>query len=78
MIRVWLLAGKLSLRGPARSAGEIAALAAVEVLEGRRRPLARRRRRRQADRPEFNKAPEERYADIERIEESEHFSERWR
>jgi hypothetical protein len=78
MIRVWLLAGRLSVRGPARSSGETAALAAVEVIEGRRRALARNRRRRQADRPEFNKTPEERYADINRIEESEHFSEMWR
>jgi hypothetical protein len=78
MIRVWVLAGRLSLRGPARSSGEAAALAAVEVIEGRRRRLARTRRRRQADRPEFNKTPEERYAEINRIEESEHFSEIWR
>jgi hypothetical protein len=78
MIRVWLSAGRLSLRGPARSSGETAALAAVEVIEGRRRQLARKRRRRQVDRPEFNKTPEERYADISRIEESEHFSELWR
>lgn len=78
MIRVWLLAGRLSLRGPPRSSGEAAALAAVEVIEGRRRELARRRRRRQADRPEFNKTPEERYADINRIEESEHFPDAWR
>jgi len=45
MIRVWGLAGKLSLRGPARSSGETAALAAVEVmamieLRGRSRTLA--------------------------------------
>ena len=78
MIRVWELAGRLSLRGPPRSSGETAALAAVEVIEGRRRALARKRRRRQADRPEFNKTPEERYADINRVEESEHFPEMWR
>lgn len=78
MIRVWLSAGRLSLSGPARSSGETAALAAVEVIEGRRRQLARKRRRRQADRPAFNKTPEELYADISRIEESEHFSELWR
>ena len=50
----------------------------LRMDEGRRRALARRRRRRQADRPEFNKTPEERYADINRIEESEHFPELWR
>jgi hypothetical protein len=78
MIRIWLLGGRRLLRGPARSSGEAAAAAAVEVIEGRRRALARKRRRRQADRPEFDKTPEERYADINRIEESEHFSEMWR
>jgi len=78
MIRVWVLAGRLSLHGTARSSGEAAALAAVEVIEGRRRPLARTRRRRQADRPEFHRTPEERYADIGRIEESESFPQMWR
>lgn len=78
MIRVWVLAGKLSLRDEARSTGETAALAAVSVLEGKRRPLARRRRRPQADRPRFDQTPEERYADINRIEDSESFPEWWR
>ncbi|HEX2434275.1 MAG TPA: hypothetical protein VHI55_10060 [Gaiellaceae bacterium] len=78
MIRVWVLAGKLSLRNEARSTGETAALAAVLVLEGKRRPLARRRRRPQADRPRFDQTPEERYADINRIEDRESFPEWWR
>jgi hypothetical protein len=78
MVRVWVLAGRRSLYGTARSPGEVAALAAVEVLEGRRRPLARKRRRRQADRPEFHRTPEERYAEIDRIEESESFPQMWR
>ena len=77
-VRVWVLAGRLSLCGPARSSGEAAALAAVEVLEGRRRPLARTRRRRQADRPDFHRTPDERYAEISRIEESKSFPETWR
>jgi hypothetical protein len=40
MIRVWVLAGRLSLHEKARSSGEAAALAAIEVIEGRRRRLA--------------------------------------
>ena len=78
MVRLWLLAGKLYLKGKARSAGEAAALAGVAVLEGRQRPLARRRRRPQAKRPRFDQTPEERYAEISRIEESESFPEAWR
>jgi len=78
MIRVWLLAGRLSLHGKARSSGEAASLAAVEVMEGRRRQLTRTRRRRQADRPDFHRTPEQRYAEINRIEESESFPEMWR
>jgi hypothetical protein len=34
MIRIWLLGGRRLLRGPARSSGEAAAAAAVEVIEG--------------------------------------------
>ena len=78
MIRVWVVAGRLSLRGKARSSGEAAALAAVEAIEGRRRPLARTRRRRQAERPDFHRTPEERYAEINRVEESESFPQMWR
>jgi hypothetical protein len=78
MIRVWVLAGRLSLHGKARSSGEAAALAAVEVIEGRRRQLARTRRRRQAERPDFHRTPEERYAEINRVEESESFPQMWR
>ena len=78
MIRVWLLAGRLSLHGKARSSGEAASLAAVEVIEGRRRQLTRTRRRRQADRPDFRRTPEQRYAEINRVEESESFPEMWR
>ena len=78
MVRVWFTAGSHSLKDEAPSPGEAAALAAVEVIEGKRRPLARKRRRRQADRPRFDQTPEERYDEIRRIEESEHFPETWR
>lgn len=78
MVRVWVAAGKLLMDESARSSGEAGALAAVEVMEGRRRPLARRRRRRQADVPRFDRTPAERYAEIGRIEESDGFPEHWR
>ena len=77
MVRVWLLAGKLLLKERARSSGEAAALAAVAVIEGKRRPPARKRRRPRANRLLFEQTPEERYADISRIEESPSFPEKW-
>jgi hypothetical protein len=78
LTRVWVLAGRLYQNAEARSAGEAVALAAVAVIEGAQRPLARKRRRRQADRLRFGQTPEERLADIHRIEESESFPEAWR
>jgi hypothetical protein len=78
MVRLWLLAGRLLLKGKARSSAEASALAAVEVIEGKQRPLARKRRRSQGRRPRFEQTPEERYAEISRIEESESFPEKWR
>jgi hypothetical protein len=78
MVRLWLLAGKLLLKDKARSSGEASALAAVAVIEGKQRPLARKRRRSQARRPRFEQTPEERYAEISRVEESESFPEKWR
>lgn len=78
MVRLWHLAGRIYWRGDARSAGEAAALAAVAVLEGEERPLSRRRRRPQRSRPEFQKNPEERLADVHRIEASENFPTAWR
>ena len=78
MVRLWVRAGKLYLKGQARSGGEAAARAAVAVLEGKQRPLARTRRRPQAKRLRFDKTPEERYAEIHRIEESASFPEEWR
>jgi hypothetical protein len=78
MVRLWLLAGDLLLKERARSSGEAAAMAAVAVIEGKERPLARKRRRPQARRLRFEQTPEERYADISRIEESRSFPEKWR
>jgi hypothetical protein len=78
MVSLWLRAGKALLKGDARSSGEAAALAAVAVIEGHKRPLARKRRRPRAGRLRFEQTPEERYADVERIEESESFPEKWR
>ena len=78
MVRLWLLAGGLLLKERARSSGEATALAAVAVLEGEQRPLARKRRRPQANRLRFAQTPEERYAEISRIEASPTFDEKWR
>jgi hypothetical protein len=78
MVRLWLLAGKLLLKERARSSGDAAALAAVAVIEGKERPLARQRRRPQAKRLRFEQTPEERYAEISRIEESPSFPRKWR
>ena len=62
----------------ARSSGEATALAAVVVIEGNQRPLARKRRRPQPNRLRFEQTPEERYAEISRIEDSPSFDEKWR
>jgi len=78
MVRLWLLAGGLLVKERARSSGEETALAAVVVIEGNQRPLARKRRRPQADRLRFEQTPEERYAEISRIEDSPSFDEKWR
>ena len=78
MVRLWLLAGGLLLKERARSSGEATALAAVVVIEGNQRPLARKRRRPQANRLRFEQTPEERYAEISRIEDSPSFDEKWR
>jgi hypothetical protein len=78
VVRLWFLAGRLLMKSRARSGGEASALAAVAVIEGKQRPVARKRRRPQARRPRFEQTPEERYAEISRIEESESFPEKWR
>jgi hypothetical protein len=78
MVRLWLLAGELLLKERARSSSEATALAAVAVIEGNQRPLTPKRRRPLANRLRFEQTPEERYAEISRIEESASFSEKWR
>ena len=78
MVALWVRAGKALLKGDARSSGEAASLAAVAVIEGHRRPLARKRRRPRAGRLRFEQTSEERYAEIDRIEESKSFPEKWR
>jgi len=78
MVRLWLLAGGLLVKERARSSGEATALAAVAVIEGNQRPLARKRRRPQPNRLRFEQTPEERYAEISRIEDSPSFDEKWR
>ena len=78
MVRLWLLAGGLLLKERARGRLFLTALAAVAVIEGNQRPLARKRRRPQANRLRFEQTPEERYAEISRIEDSPSFDESWR
>ena len=78
MMRVWRRAGGMYLNGDARSAGEAAALAAVSILERRERPLERKRRRPQRERPDFQRTLEERLDDVHRIEDSESFPASWR
>ena len=78
MVRLWLLAGGLLLKERARSSGEATALAAVAIIEGKQRPLARKRRRPQANRLRFEQTPEQRYAEVSRIEDSPSFDEKWR
>src|SRR5436190_19690753 len=65
-VRLWRHAGRLLVDGKARSSGEAAALAAVALIEGKQRPLVRKRRRTQAGRIHFEQTPEERYAEISR------------
>jgi hypothetical protein len=78
MIRVWKLAGRLYMNGDARSAGEAAALAAVSTLEGRKRPLVRKRRRPKRNRPDLGRTLDERLEDVYRIEDGESFPAAWR
>jgi hypothetical protein len=56
MVSLWVRAGKALLKGDARSSGEAAALAAVAVIEGHQRPLARKRRRPRAGCLRFEQA----------------------
>ena len=77
-VRLWLVAGGYLLKERARSSGEATALAAVAVIEGNQRPLTRKRRRSQANGLRFEQTPEERYAEVSRIEDSPSFDEKWR
>jgi hypothetical protein len=77
MIRLWLAAGETYVGRDARSGGEAAAMALVTMVEGRPRPVARRRRRPQAQRPVFSETPEHRLADVRRIERQHSFPHRW-
>ena len=78
MVRIWRLAGRLYMDERASSAGQAAALAAVSVLEGRQRSLARKRRRPRHARPHFSRTIEERVDEVHRIEDSESFPPSWR
>jgi hypothetical protein len=78
VVRVWVLAGRLWEKGKARSVGEAAALAAVSVIEGRPRPLHRKRRRPQARRLRLEQTTEERLAEIHRVEDSDAYPDTWR
>jgi len=69
LIRVWDLTSRIYMSGEGRSGGESAALATVAIIEGRRRPLARTRRRPQGQRPRFDVTQDDRYADVRAIEE---------
>ena len=77
LLRVWLLGGTALMTGRARSGSEAAALAAVELLEGRERPLARNRRRPRSGLPDLGRAPENRLADVHRIQKACAFPHPW-
>jgi hypothetical protein len=78
LIDLWLLAGTVMLSGRARSGSEAAVMAAVELLEGNARPLARTRRRPRRRLPNLAQSPEERMADVRRIERTHSFPHPWR
>jgi hypothetical protein len=75
IIRVWELAG--TLLPSARSSGEAGALAAVQLLDGCHRSLARSRRRPRSQLPTFIQTPVERSADLHRIRREESWPHRW-
>jgi len=68
MRRLYKLAGSILMRDEARSGAEAAALAAVELLEARSRPLARKRRRPRSKLQRYPQTLEERIDDVHRIE----------
>ncbi|MFN0152777.1 MAG: hypothetical protein ACKVUT_00175 [Gaiella sp.] len=77
LLRLWRLAGENHLNGGGRSPGEAAALALVTIVDGTPRRLARRRRRSNAGRPVFDVTPDERRADVQRIEREHSFPHSW-
>jgi hypothetical protein len=77
MIRLWRRAGEACLRDDVRSGSEAAAVAFVTMIEGEPRPLARRRRRPQSQRPAFGETSEQRLADVHRIEREHDFPHSW-
>jgi hypothetical protein len=67
MVKVFQRAARLYWDGDARSAAVALAMAAVTVLEGRPRPLARRRRRPKRDAPVFDVSLDDRLDDVSRL-----------
>lgn len=77
MVEVWTRAGEVYNAGNARSGGQAASMAAVEMFVGRSRPLTRQRRRSRVGRPDFGKTDEERRADTRRVEIAMRFPHPW-
>jgi hypothetical protein len=77
MVEVWRRAGEIYIAGEARSGGEAASMAGVETLGGRRRPLARTRRRPRAGQPDFGKTEDERSEDTHRVQAAMEFPHAW-
>ena len=69
LFQVWLAAGDLARKTDARnkSAGWGVASAAVQVMEGETRPLARRRRRPKKELPDFGGTTEERVRSVSHL-----------
>jgi hypothetical protein len=68
MVDVFRRAARLFSDGDARTGVVALAMAAVAVLEGGQRPLARRRRRSKRDRPVFDVSTEARLDDMSRLQ----------
>jgi hypothetical protein len=69
LFSIWLAAGDLARRGdqPSRSVAWGVAAAAVQVIEGQERPLARRRRRPKTELPDFGGTVDERVASVSEL-----------
>jgi hypothetical protein len=70
MLRLWKLAGRLLWHDLARNGDEAAARAAITILEGADRPLARSRRRPRRGAPDLPATSEERFAEIQDIQDA--------